>query len=57
VKIPFTGDRYESVHQAMLSLIDDVEHHEYHGKKLKTLLKKIPTEGRSVETFSTLLLY
>jgi hypothetical protein len=57
VKIPFTGDRYESVHQAMLSLIDDVEHHEYHGKKLKTLLKKIATEGRSVETFSTLSLY
>lgn len=57
MKIPFTGDRYESVHQAMVTLIDNVEHHDYHGKKLQILLKKIATEGRSVETFSSLSLY
>ena len=52
VKIPFTGDQYESVHQAMISLIDTVEKHGYHGPKLETLLKRIATEGRSVKTFS-----
>lgn len=48
VKIPFTGDRYESVHAAMLSLINQLQTHNYHGEKLVALLEKIATEGRSV---------
>lgn len=48
MKIPFTGDRYESVHQKMVSLIDHLEENEYHGRKLKLFLKKVAVEGRSV---------
>ena len=48
VMIPFTGDRYDSVHKAMVSLIDELEQHDYHGAKLKRLLKKIATDGWSV---------
>jgi hypothetical protein len=47
VKIPFSGDRYESVHQAFINLIDRTESHEYHGVKLRALLKKI-ADGQSV---------
>ena len=45
VKAPFTGDRYYSIHQAMVSLIDGVEEHEYHGAKLNKLLQRIAIEG------------
>jgi hypothetical protein len=45
----FTGDRYESVYEAMLSLIDKLEEDDYHGAKLEVLLKNIALDGRSVE--------
>jgi hypothetical protein len=49
VKIPFTGDRYESVYEAMLVLIDEIEGNDYHGAKLKVLLQSIASDGQSVE--------
>jgi hypothetical protein len=50
--VPFTGEQYESVHQAMMVLMDELEHHEYHGPKFKKLLQKIPMDARwSVELF------
>jgi hypothetical protein len=48
VKIAFSGDRYESVHQAFMDLIDELESNEYHGAKLRALLKRIATDSRSV---------
>ena len=48
VRTPFTGDRYESVHKAMVSLIGELEKHDYHGAKLENLLKKVATDGGSV---------
>ncbi|KAF8224532.1 hypothetical protein L208DRAFT_479768 [Tricholoma matsutake] len=38
VKIPLTGDQYESVYEAMLTLI---EGNDYHGAKLEALLRRI----------------
>jgi hypothetical protein len=43
LKVPFTGEQYESVHQAMMALMDELEHVEYHGAKFKTFLRKIAT--------------
>jgi hypothetical protein len=37
IKIPFTGDQYESVHATMLSLIEQLQKHDYHGPKLGAL--------------------
>lgn len=56
MKIPFTGDRYESVHHAFLDLINELELHEYHGAKLKVLLKRFATDGRSANFFFATLL-
>ena len=47
-KILFTGDWYESVHAAMLSLIEQLQEHDYHGVKLKALLENIAMEEQSV---------
>lgn len=52
--VPFTGDRYESIHQIFIELMNDIEKDEYHGVKLKALLKKI-ADGQSVILFATLL--
>ena len=52
IKIPFTGDQYESVHAAMLSLIKQLWEHDYHGPKLVVLCEKIATEGQSVAFLS-----
>ena len=46
MKVPFTGERYESVQQAMVSLIEQLERHEYHGPKFKKLCKRIATDSR-----------
>jgi hypothetical protein len=51
VKTAFTGERYESVHQAFIGLIGELEADEYHGTKLKVLLKNIAMDGRSVDFF------
>jgi hypothetical protein len=48
IKIPFTGEQYKSVHTAMLSLIEQLWGHDYHGPKLVVLCEKIATEGQSV---------
>lgn len=42
----------------MVSLIDSLKENDYHGKKLKILLKKVASEGRSVtvNSFSLILL-
>jgi hypothetical protein len=47
--VPFCGDRYESIYQAMVSLMDELEKNAYHGAKLKALLKEIATDGRLVD--------
>lgn len=46
IKIPFSGDRYESVYQDMSSLINSTEEHAYHGRKLRKLLASIANDGR-----------
>jgi hypothetical protein len=43
--IPFTGARYEVVHETMMELISKVEMDNYHGRKLRQLLKGIATTG------------
>jgi hypothetical protein len=48
IKIPFTGDRYDSVYQDMMSLICAVEEDNYHGQKLRKLLASIASDGRYV---------
>ena len=45
VKIPFAGDRYESVYKAMLTLIDEIDVNEYHGAKLEALPQCIASDG------------
>ena len=49
VTTPFTGDRYESIYQAMVGLIEELEKHAYHGAKLEKLLEKIATDGQCVK--------
>ena len=48
VKTVFIGDRYESIYDAMISLIDKIEDNDYHGHKLKALLKGVAKDGRLV---------
>ena len=43
--LSFTGTRYEAVHEAMMELISKVEKDNYHGQKLRHLLKGIATMG------------
>jgi uncharacterized protein DUF6532 len=51
ILIPFSGDRYESVYQDMVSLIDTAAENAYHGKKLNKLLMFIASDGRYVTFF------
>lgn len=44
--LPFSGEHYESVHQAMMSLISELEEHDYHAPKFRKLLKRIATDAR-----------
>ena len=44
-KVPFTGEQYESVHQAMTALMDELEKDEYHGRKFRKLLKNFATDA------------
>ncbi|KAH9027647.1 hypothetical protein EDB84DRAFT_1439814 [Lactarius hengduanensis] len=46
VLINFAGATYESVYNLMATLIDRTLKDDYHGKKLRVLLKQIATEGR-----------
>lgn len=56
--VPFTGEQYESVHQAMIDLMNELERHNYHGPKFKKLLREIATDAkRSVEMVSMSSLY
>jgi hypothetical protein len=43
--IPFTGARYQVIHQTMMELISQVEKDDYHRRKLRQLLKSIATTG------------
>jgi hypothetical protein len=43
--LPFSGTRYEVVHATMMELISEVEKDDYHGRKLRRLLKHIATTG------------
>ncbi|KAF8811157.1 hypothetical protein BYT27DRAFT_7208610 [Phlegmacium glaucopus] len=42
---PFTGARYEAVYEAMMELIAHVKKDDYHGRKLRRLLKHIASGG------------
>ena len=44
--VPFTGEQYDSVHRAMMTLIDMLEDHEYHGPKFRRLLRKIASDAQ-----------
>ena len=44
--IPFSGEQYKSMHQVMISLMDELKQHDYHGLKLGKLLKRIATDAR-----------
>jgi Domain of unknown function (DUF6532) len=46
VKIPFSGDRYETVYKEMGSLIQTIEDNAYHGRKLRNQLSAIATDGQ-----------
>jgi hypothetical protein len=46
VKAPFTGARYQSVHEAMICLMGKLEQHDYHGPKLTKLLEGIANDGQ-----------
>lgn len=46
VKVPFTGEQYESVLQAMVSLMEQLDGHKYHGLKFKKLCKRIATDSQ-----------
>lgn len=46
VKIPFSGDRYETVYKDMVSLIKTIEDNPYHGRKLRSQLSAIATDGQ-----------
>lgn len=39
--IPFTGAEYASVHARISDLFRDALQHEYHGKRVRSLLKEI----------------
>jgi hypothetical protein len=58
IKIPFSGDRYETVYQDIIQLIEVTGDDAYHGRKLRKNLQFIATDGRYVN-FSPLhfLLY
>ena len=58
IKIPFSGDRYETVYQDMAALIFATSEDPYHGRKLRKLASFIASDGRYV-IFSALhiLLY
>ena len=49
VKIPFAGDKYESVHGAILALIGQLEQNDYHGAKLQAMLQSVAIDGKYVE--------
>lgn len=47
-KTAFIGNRYESVYEAMICLIEKIEENDYHGDKLQALLKGVAKDGRLV---------
>jgi hypothetical protein len=49
VKTPFTGDWYKSIYKAIICLIDKIEEHNYHGDKLKELLKGVAKGLQTME--------
>ena len=46
MRIPFTGDQYDSMFRSMLKMTDELSFNKYHSPKFKILLKKIATDGK-----------
>lgn len=44
--IPFSGGKYQSVYECMMTLMEELEGNSYHRRKFNRLLKSIAQQGR-----------